>query len=48
MGRMLVDDVELVLKLHKPVGSKELPQQLVAAAGLRLQKLFLKEIHLDG
>ena len=46
MGRMLVNDVELVMKFHQPVGVKQLADQLVVPAVFRLQKLFLKKVQL--
>ena len=46
MGGVLVDDEQLVVKLHQPVGVKQLADELVAEAGFGLQQLFPEEVQL--
>ena len=46
MGRVLIDNVEVVMKLHKPVSVEELANQDVLGAGLLCEQLFFEEIKL--
>ena len=44
MGCMLIDNVEMFVEFHQPVGVEELTDQLVADAVLGLQEFFFEKI----
>ena len=43
MGRMLVDNVELILEFHQPVGTEYLSDQFMHGNALLIQQLFCKK-----
>ena len=44
MGRMLVDDIKVIMKLNQPVSVKKLADQNMFISCLFCQQLFFKEI----
>ena len=46
MGRVLVNDIQVVLVLHQPESIEHLADNLVMSPGLLRQKRILKELHL--
>ena len=46
MGRMLVNDIKIILELYQPVGVKQLSDQPVAASGFRSKKPFFEKFQL--
>ena len=46
MGSMLVNNEQLFIVLHHPVGVKQLADKLVLQPGLGVQKLAVKQVQL--